>query len=220
MGASLARSRDPFGTALTTLRGRLRDGAYPPGAPLTIAELATELKFSTTPIREALAWLAGEGLIDDRRGKGYCCWRLEVDDLIALYDLHELYVDAALRKAEGSCRIASPGREAGEISSNAAVDPSPAVNLIRTAASVFEDLVAASGDRLLTSTHASLSVRLGNVRRAELGVFTDGEDELLGLVQAGELAAPGLVSAYHDRRRDNVVAIQHALGDGRIYSRI
>ncbi|MBI1198944.1 MAG: GntR family transcriptional regulator [Phenylobacterium sp.] len=218
IGASLARSRDPFGTALATLRGRLRDGVYPPGEPLTIAELATELRFSTTPIREALAWLAGEGLIDDRRGKGYCCWRIEVGDLIALYNLHELYVDAALRKAEVSRGSASPTRAPGETSPNATIDPSPAINLIRTTASVFEDLVAASGDRLLVSAHASLSIRLGNVRRAEFSVFTDGVDELLGLSRAGELATSELIAAYHERRRENALAIQHVLSDQRIYS--
>ena len=64
------RDRDAFGNALQALRQRLRDGAYAPGAPLVIIELAHELNISATPMREALARLAGEGLIEDRRGVG------------------------------------------------------------------------------------------------------------------------------------------------------
>ena len=58
------RTRDPFGEALSELRMRLRQGELRPGAPLVVMDLAQSLGLSATPVREALAFLAGEGLID------------------------------------------------------------------------------------------------------------------------------------------------------------
>ena len=61
---------EPFHVALATLRERLRTGAYRPGVRITAVDLADELRLSNTPVREALARLAGEGLVEDRRGQG------------------------------------------------------------------------------------------------------------------------------------------------------
>ncbi|MFN3487458.1 MAG: GntR family transcriptional regulator, partial [Planctomycetota bacterium] len=57
--------------ALTAVRDRLQSGALPPGARATAVDLADDLGLSTTPVREALSRLAGEGLLEDRRGQGY-----------------------------------------------------------------------------------------------------------------------------------------------------
>ena len=80
------RTRDPFGEALSELRMRLRQGELRPGAPLVVMDLAQSLGLSATPVREALAFLAGEGLIEGRRGaaRGYLAGRLgsaEIADL-------------------------------------------------------------------------------------------------------------------------------------------
>ena len=61
MGSLAGKRRDTFGLALNELRVRVRDGRAAPGTPLMVSDLAEELKLSPTPVREALAWLAGEG---------------------------------------------------------------------------------------------------------------------------------------------------------------
>jgi DNA-binding GntR family transcriptional regulator len=46
------------------LRGRMFDGTLPPGTRLDYKQLARELGVSTTPVREAVAQLASEGIVD------------------------------------------------------------------------------------------------------------------------------------------------------------
>lgn len=211
--AILARRHDPFGTVLGTLRRRLAEGAYPPGVALAIVDLAAEFQFSTTPIREALAWLAGEGLINDLRGKGYCCWRIEVEDLAALYDLHELYVGEALRRIGGAAHLAS--REVPVAVLDRPLDERPSYkDLIGATAAAFGRLVSATANPVLIQAHASLAVRLGNVRRAEARVFEDLEEELRRLnsqswQEYSEMDR--LIGIYHDRRRVSAPNIHRAL---------
>lgn len=61
------RQRDPFGSAVTSLRAALEYGLAP-GQHLSVADIAASLKLSTSPVREALSRLCGEGLVEDRRG--------------------------------------------------------------------------------------------------------------------------------------------------------
>lgn len=67
----MARHRAPFTTALRTLTERVILGAFSPGKPIIILDEAHSLSLSTTPVREALAWLGGEGLIDRAPAGGY-----------------------------------------------------------------------------------------------------------------------------------------------------
>src|SRR5919108_4875301 len=54
-----------------TLRERIRDGGYPPGARLpTISELCAAHGVSEIVVRQAIALLRGEGLVETRRGGG------------------------------------------------------------------------------------------------------------------------------------------------------
>ena len=63
-------ARDPYGVALGAMRQFAREGRFEPGDPLVVTDLAAEIGLSPTPVREALACLAGEGLIERQRGKG------------------------------------------------------------------------------------------------------------------------------------------------------
>lgn len=92
----MPQRRDPFGSALAAIRRQLIIGQHAPGAPLSITELARELKLSPTPVREALAHLAGEGLAEERRGQGFFSPQLDSERLVEMFDLHRLYVSAAL----------------------------------------------------------------------------------------------------------------------------
>lgn len=88
----MARSRDPFGKAVAVLKARLLTGAYGHGRPLLVSEVAAELGLSTTPVREAMARLVGEGMIEEHRGRGYMTWRMDSADLRELYELEGFYL--------------------------------------------------------------------------------------------------------------------------------
>ena len=198
--ADLARERDPYGWSLAAVRRKLKAGEFVGGAPLTIIDLARELKLSPTPVREALARLAGEGVIEDRRGRGYHAWRLEAPDLIELYDLHELVVRRTLTA------ISEQDWMPVDLAGSADEDP---------AERVFTGLVEASAAQTFIALHAALTVRLGPVRVAETMVLPDVGAEAITLTLVFEArqwrALSEASAAYHNRRRERSHDISMAL---------
>ena len=83
----MARNRDPFAAALRTLRERVVTGVFSPGLSIIILDEAKALGLSTTPVREALAWLGGEGLIERAPAGGYSGLRLDAAGLAGRYRL-------------------------------------------------------------------------------------------------------------------------------------
>lgn len=92
------RQRDPFGTALASLRNAL-DVGLAPGQHLSVADIAAALGLSTSPVREALSRLCGEGLIEDRRGLGYFTRPVPLEDILGLLDLEAAHVGLAAKRA-------------------------------------------------------------------------------------------------------------------------
>lgn len=89
------KTRDPFGQALEALRRVLGKGLAP-GQRLPIADVAADLRLSTSPVREALSRLCGEGLVDDRPGLGYFTRILPAEDIIGLLQLERSHVELAM----------------------------------------------------------------------------------------------------------------------------
>lgn len=101
------RQRDPFGSAVTSLRAALEYGLAP-GQHLSVADIAASLKLSTSPVREALSRLCGEGLVEDRRGLGYFSRAAPVEDIVGLLDLEAAHVRLA-----ATCSTAAPALSGG-----------------------------------------------------------------------------------------------------------
>lgn len=185
-------SRDPFGLAVTALRDRVRGAGLAPGEPLVVTDLARELGLSATPVREALAYLAGRGLIDGRRRRfrGYATWSLAAADVADLYRLHGALVAVALETSPPDpAAIAAATGPSGE----------PAGDVVGDAGRYFA-VLAGGPERVLGRTLAIVSDQLHAYRLAERRVFQDLPAELEALK---ELAGPLLVQAvcqYHRRR--------------------
>jgi len=92
----LVRDRDPFDRTLETLRQRLARAGPLQGAALPIAGLAEELGVSTTPVREVLARLAGEGLVV-RTPHGYAALLHDPVRVAELYELAGVLVVAVVQ---------------------------------------------------------------------------------------------------------------------------
>jgi DNA-binding GntR family transcriptional regulator len=90
--------------AYRRLRGAILSGALAPGDPLRIDELATQLALSRTPVREALARLRDEGLVQTRPRSGTRVSPLRLDDarqaLAVISAMHELAVRHAVARLE------------------------------------------------------------------------------------------------------------------------
>lgn len=86
-----------------TLRQLLREGRMGAGERLREVSLAAQLGVSRTPIREALARLASEGLVAVE-GRGYVSRGVSTDDVADIYELRFLLEPAAIRQAAAAAR--------------------------------------------------------------------------------------------------------------------
>ncbi len=183
-------SRDPYGAALGAVRRFAQAGRFIPGEPIVVTELAAEVGLSATPVREALACLAGEGLIERRRGRGYFYPALTPADVIDLFELQLAYLHAALTLHP---RGLGPLRKAV-----LAIDVRDGVHAL------FDAVVAQSANSALTLAHQRLSHRLGAVLRAERIMDDDARDGLTAMIRAvadGRISdLLGLLEGHHDRR--------------------
>jgi DNA-binding GntR family transcriptional regulator len=98
---ALAR-HEPLGDRVyATLREYLRAGRIPLGQPLQEAVLAAQLGVSRTPVREALARLASEGLVV-AEGRSFTVPSLAMNDIEEIYALRFLLEPEALREIADS----------------------------------------------------------------------------------------------------------------------
>ena len=86
--------------AYIELKSRIIQSVLPPGAKLSIDGLAKRLEISQTPIREALARLEAEGLVERRPLSGYTVTPLLTEDEFEdLFDMRQLLEPLAARRA-------------------------------------------------------------------------------------------------------------------------
>lgn len=186
---------DPFHLALATLRERLRTGVFPPGARLAATLIAEELGLSPTPVREALSRLAGESLVEDRRGQGFFVRALSGEDVADLYRLSL----AMLLTAN------DPGRPGGRLPREPLGGETPAANPIDRIERLFGAWVEEAGSLVLRQSHQKLAVQLGPIRRMEPLLLTDLEAEAFGLEAVDADEAPrgqrlAALRRFHVRR--------------------
>lgn len=182
----MGRDRDAFEKAAGALRQRLAEGAAPQGESLPVQALASDLDISPTPVREALAHLAGEGLLARSRG-GYQTIVYDQVALAELYDLAGLLAAAAVGEPPRSAPDAIPGAALPDLA----------------------DLLTVG------ARNRALAVALGRVL-AQLSPFATAEHTALGdrdgaalaeALRAGDGAARRLARAYFQRRARHADAI-------------
>ncbi|RAM38100.1 GntR family transcriptional regulator [Arthrobacter globiformis] len=76
-------------TVRDTLRTRIFEGHYAPGARLVERDLAAEFNVSRLPVREALRMLRQEGLLSDRGARGAEVSSLSPKDVEDLFDVRQ-----------------------------------------------------------------------------------------------------------------------------------
>jgi DNA-binding GntR family transcriptional regulator len=92
---------------LNEIRDRIVDGHYPQGLKLTESELAKEFAVSRPMLREALAELENQGLVERKPNRGAMVRRVDPDALMEVMELREVL--------EGLCaRLAAQNSKPGE----------------------------------------------------------------------------------------------------------
>lgn len=85
--------------AYQQLKDKLVDCVYPPGCILNEAQLANELQFSRTPIREAISKLEMEGFIKVLPKKGIYVTDISLNDVVQVFQTRVEIEPIALRLA-------------------------------------------------------------------------------------------------------------------------
>lgn len=188
----MTRKRDPFIQALDSIRQRSEAGAYAPGSPVVIIEEARRLRLSTTPVREALAWLCGEGLIERAPSGGYLAPRMDaavVRDRFA-FRLH--------------CLTASLDR-VGALHDHSEALPLSAAPDHRLAGHL-DRIVRGAGNPVLAEAFERVGRQLLPLVGAERRLFHDRDAEATAILQQYDAGSgPALrlaLAAYHQRRMD------------------
>jgi DNA-binding GntR family transcriptional regulator len=78
------------GAVTAELRRLIRSGEIPPGTRLRQVEIAERFRVSTTPVREAFAALAREGLVRQDSHRGVVVFEPSVEELDEIYRIREL----------------------------------------------------------------------------------------------------------------------------------
>jgi DNA-binding transcriptional regulator YhcF (GntR family) len=154
----LSLNRDQFAIVLASLRTRYREGEWVEGEPLTVGDLAGQYGVSATPVREALSRLAGDGLVEDRRGRGYYARRIDGVDLADLYRMQETLVQVAL--ATVRCGVGST-RQPGPVYSDYLTDA------VQAWEALFEAVLRCANSSFMMSAQQRLADRLSPARRVE-----------------------------------------------------
>jgi DNA-binding GntR family transcriptional regulator len=75
-----------------------REGRYQPGERLVAADLAAEFNVSRAPVREALAVLVGEGVVEIKKNYGARLRAFSVDELVEIMEVTEAALVLGVRK--------------------------------------------------------------------------------------------------------------------------
>jgi DNA-binding GntR family transcriptional regulator len=151
-------------------------------------------------VREALARLSGEGLVEERRGSGYFAPALGVTELAELYEAHQALVLATVREPRPTPAQPTPEPEAG--ASGQPSSGGPLAYVLRTER-VFDAIVRAGGNRPLFDCYRRLADRLAPARFAEMQVLSDVDEELGQLrrvIDRDHQTILAKVRAFHRRR--------------------
>jgi DNA-binding GntR family transcriptional regulator len=189
-----------------TLKRAIMERGFRPGERLDPAVLADKLSASTTPVREALDRLVGEGLVETRTGSGFHLPALDEPGLKDMYAWSSELLALALRGwvPEGEAGASNPSESRDEESSVA-----------ERTSRLFSVIAARSSNREHALAVARLNARIHAVRATEplaLAPDSDELDMIEAAVNADDRAAlRRLLVGYHRRRIRAAAAVVRAL---------
>lgn len=170
------------------LRCAILAGELPPGSRLSVPELARQLGVSRSPVREAVLLLVGEGLAVEQSRRGVEVARLELGDVLELYELRISLESLAARHAAARMTQTDLAALRGVLDAQGAAAVGDAVS--------FRELDL--------RFHEIVSQTCGNTRLARHAAMLAREMRLAGLLMVNE---PWHLRQSHEEHR----AIERAL---------
>jgi DNA-binding GntR family transcriptional regulator len=210
-GGAMNEGRPKVASLYEELVRLLENGEYVPGECLDIVSIAQKFRVSTTPVRDALFRLAGQGILLKPPHQAF---QTPAVTEAFLEDFYGFFLDLLLLACKGLRRQRSGSKW-------------PALSLGRDdvpdqAGAFFDHIANATGRSQLATTVYRANVALGAIRRAERILLKDAAEELADLQRAWEerdtaALKVGLIS-YHRRRRNLTYEIATAVNEPRARS--
>lgn len=195
----MGRERDQFALARSALAGYASAGRFGWGHPLVATSLAAELGLSPTPVREALAHLAGEGVIEHRSGRGYFAPSPTAADIVGLYELHRVYLENSLVDRYDAVEGFGP----------------PSADEAVLVEAAFDRLARQGETAAVTEAYYRVSARLRPIRRIETLLNDTGLGIVRGLLKDGvglrRDAVTATLDAYHESRFSLSAALEKVM---------
>lgn len=91
------RPTNEVNRAYTFLRDKTINFGFPPGVRINEVKLASSLKMSRAPVREALNRLVVNGLVKFEPGRGFFCRKLSVREVAELFEIRSDFELSAIR---------------------------------------------------------------------------------------------------------------------------
>lgn len=205
-----AQGNDRFGRVYEDIRKQVIAGDFPPGTQIKVAEAALSLKLSTTPVREALSRLVGEGLLEDRRRQGFFVPVPSPYDLVDLYALLEVALATAWKKPDSGSRPVIPPATPAGVDEAAVTDP---------ARHLFGRILRRSNNFAVVEMGERTLDRLAAARRVEpLVLAGDIVEELSALEEALSRQDTrhlfAAIRSYCRRRKMHAPQLSYMIGNG------
>ncbi len=182
------------------LKRALMDGIWPGGTRLEALRLADEFGVSTTPVRDSLNQLVGEGLVDLTPGEGFRVPSLTEQGLRDLLETNALLLES-VAGADPKVPDGSEEAFAGE-------------EYADRIAAAFRSLAIGSDNRIVTYIVVRMGERLHPVRRHE-PVILPAAWETLQQIEASLQAIPverlRVLRRYHRLCQDHVSQLINSL---------
>jgi DNA-binding GntR family transcriptional regulator len=199
-------------SAYEAILNHILSGELPSGTVVSEVSLAQEFNVSRTPVHQALARLAKEGLIEHRAGRKPRIARFNREDVIEIYDMRLLLETAATQRAAKRIEtrvLAELIRDADALA--AAPDNADwSRNALAFDARFHDAIAAASGNprlrqeiakyRLLVRAFCRATGKTENLREA-----LAEHQEVLRAMNERQPAAAGQAMARHVQKRLDVV---------------
>ncbi|RFB76714.1 GntR family transcriptional regulator [Methylovirgula sp. 4M-Z18] len=194
------------------LRDMVIEGQLPPGARIHEGQVCAALGVSRTPLREALKYLASEGLIDLVPGRGAIVHKLSGKDVREMLDVLTALEVLGARLA---CRA---GSDAGIAHIRHLHDEmmrfyreQNRLEYYKLNQAIHSGIVALSGNAYLANTHETIQLRLkrirfiGNEERAKWeGAVAEHEEMIRALEARDEAQLAAAVQRHLERTWERV----------------
>lgn len=180
--------------AYAALRDEILDWRLEPGTVLGEVEQAARLGVSRTPVREALARLSADGLVETQVGRGLVVASSSIESVVALFEVRDALEGKAAALAAERRDTATFEALRDELRAIDTRDLPAYYDLVRR----FDDAVdAAAGNGYLVTTLKALRTHLVRIRR----LSQDNPDRLAAAASEHLLIVDAILDGNSDLAR-------------------